>query len=197
MSDTYRVRPISAWDRPTTKYPSRSPFRTAWGTTLALLWKELNQLGASDVVLEIDIREQDLKINGEMRASARPASDRLALSFKTPDGPLRFCCDQFDKWQDNLRAIALGLESLRRVDRYGITNKGEQYAGWRAIGSGRATEAMDRDTAIKVLQDLSGFDEPLNDLPNAHKRALFAAHPDHGGSTEAFVALTQAMEVLS
>jgi hypothetical protein len=34
-------------------------------------------------------------------------------------------------WQDNLRAVALGLEALRRVERYGIAQRGEQYAGWR------------------------------------------------------------------
>lgn len=35
-------------------------------------------------------------------------------------------------WQHNVRSIALGLESLRAVDRYGITRRGEQYAGFRA-----------------------------------------------------------------
>jgi hypothetical protein len=33
----------------------------------------------------------------------------------------------------NARAIALGLEALRKVDRYRITKRGEQYTGWSAL----------------------------------------------------------------
>ena len=32
----------------------------------------------------------------------------------------------------NLRSIALGLKALRAVDRYGVSRRGEQYAGFRA-----------------------------------------------------------------
>jgi len=39
------------------------------------------------------------------------------------------CC-QF--WQHNVRSIALGLQALRAVDRYGISRRGEQYSGFRA-----------------------------------------------------------------
>lgn len=43
-------------------------------------------------------------------------------------------------WQINLRAIALGLEALRKLDRYGITSRGEQYTGWRAIEATPSSE---------------------------------------------------------
>jgi hypothetical protein len=33
----------------------------------------------------------------------------------------------------NARAIALGLEALRKVDRYRITKRGERYTGWSAL----------------------------------------------------------------
>lgn len=35
-------------------------------------------------------------------------------------------------WEHNVRSIALGLQALRAVDRYGISRRGEQYAGFRA-----------------------------------------------------------------
>lgn len=42
-------------------------------------------------------------------------------------GHLSYPCDTFTTLQDNLRVIALALEALRMVDRYGVTRRGEQY----------------------------------------------------------------------
>lgn len=51
------VRPIT---RPGTTRPydrKWSPFRTAWSNTLTLLARELENLGAARVVLELDVTE--------------------------------------------------------------------------------------------------------------------------------------------
>jgi hypothetical protein len=48
-------------------------------------------------------------------------------------------CDRFLDWEDNLRAITKTLESLRAVQRYGIVKDDEQYAGFKALTSGRTT----------------------------------------------------------
>jgi hypothetical protein len=37
------------------------------------------------------------------------------------------------KWTDNVHAIALTLERLRLADLYGVTSRGEQYAGWKML----------------------------------------------------------------
>ncbi len=49
-----------------------------------------------------------------------------------PAKRLVYATDCCDFWQHNVRSIALGLEALRAVDRYGISRRGEQYAGFRA-----------------------------------------------------------------
>ena len=49
-----------------------------------------------------------------------------------PSKRLVYATDCCMFWQHNLRSIALGLEALRAVDRYGISRRGEQYAGFRA-----------------------------------------------------------------
>jgi hypothetical protein len=51
----------------------------------------------------------------------------------------QFAVDVFPTWQANLRAITLGLEALRRVQRYGIVKEDEQYTGFKALTSGRTT----------------------------------------------------------
>lgn len=60
-------------------------------------------------------------------------ADFVAIQAATdPTKRLVYATDVCDFWQHNVRSIALGLEALRAVDRYGISRRGEQYAGFRA-----------------------------------------------------------------
>lgn len=49
-----------------------------------------------------------------------------------PTKRLVYATDCCEFWQHNVRSIALGLQALRAVDRYGISRRGEQYAGFKA-----------------------------------------------------------------
>jgi hypothetical protein len=155
-----------------------SPFSASWSNTVSLLSKELRAHGASQAVLEIDFREQDLRLDGLPRSDRRARSDGIVLSFKAlrvPGHPqLRYEVGTYAKWQDNVRAIALGLESLRAVDRYGITKRGEQYAGWKALSAG-AGDGGDPSHGRVLISQAGGV-----------KQALHLAHPDHGGSEKDF-----------
>lgn len=44
-------------------------------------------------------------------------------------------------WQANIRAIAKTLEHLRDLDRWGVTKRGEQYTGWKALPATASTFA--------------------------------------------------------
>lgn len=58
----------------------------------------------------------------------------------TAQDTFQFAVDKFPSWQDNLRAIALGLEALRKVERYGFVKDDEQYTGFKALTAGAAEE---------------------------------------------------------
>jgi hypothetical protein len=129
----------------------RSPFSAGWTSTIELLAKELRAHGATNVVLEIDFDERNIRLDGLPRADRSARTPGIVLSFqamRVPGRPnLRYEVGTFSNWQDNLRAVALGLEALRAVDRHGVTKRGEQYAGWKALPSGRG--------------DVDGLVEPL------------------------------------
>lgn len=55
------------------------------------------------------------------------------------DKRLVYATDACVLWRHNVRSIALGLEALRAVDRFGISRRGEQYAGFRAALPARAS----------------------------------------------------------
>lgn len=175
----FRVRPISTWPGGQIGPGRRSPFDAPWWSTLELLERELGMLGASRVVLEMAIEESDLRLDGMPRARAVARHPGVVLSFESAHGPLRYATAEFDSWQANVRAIALGLEALRKVDRYGIAKRGEQYRGYRQIESGGPSAERGR----QLIEQHGGVRE-----------ALMATHPDRGGSADAFADVQAARE---
>ncbi len=196
----YTVRPIS--DR-TPFYGDHeyTPFRVAWASTLKLLGRELEYLAATDVVIEVDCGEGQIRLDGMLRADAKVSSPAVRIAFGSKHGPLTYATDRYTgryyggnaDWQENVRAIALALEALRKVDRYGVTRHGEQYAGWKQI---EARSSMTREAALAVIERWS---PEARDAP-VERRLRWAkagAHPDrHGGDREAWDAVETAARVL-
>jgi hypothetical protein len=179
---TLTLRSIQTW--PSTRTPDEnrrsSPFRAALTDTLDLLSRELAALRATDIAMEIALTGDpgsnpiDWRQDGRPRANARPAHPGVVLAFRTPLVPgreLRYATDRFWSWQDNLRAIALGLEALRKVERYGIANRGEQYAGWAQLTAGGPNPDRGRD----LIREHGSV-----------RQALMATHPDQGGDSSDF-----------
>lgn len=166
-------RPLERWDRRGAGGRPHSPLKAAYQATIDLLGRETRMLGARQVVVELAIRETDLRIDGQPYAGTRPEHPGVTVSFDSRHGPLKYTADKFATWQENLRAIALGLEALRKVDRYGMTSRGEQYAGWKALPSGSMDGNADRGREL-IRQH------------GSVRAALNATHPDHGGSDADF-----------
>lgn len=208
-------RPIDRWDWPeTTEREGWARFRASYSDTLTLLDRELRMLGAASAVLQVDATEDEVRNDGQLRASARVGSPRVILAFDSVHGPLKYHCDRFTRWQTNLRAIALGLEALRKVERYGIASRAEQYRGWQELPSGIAMPAhtMTRHEAAEYIVRTAGApwhggypedavenlcDNPDDVLADAFKVAAKVAHPDQGGDTEAFKRLVEARDLLA
>lgn len=218
-------RPIEVWPgEPTPAHKrQRSPFTTrdtssewSWrrkdvplSDTLELLDRELRALGVRDeAVLQVAVRERDLRLDGQLRADARPEHPGIILNFKSRHGELSYACDTFTTWQANLRAIAKGLEALRLVDRYGI-GQGRQYTGYRAIGAGTPmpAAAMTVEDAARFLiehgewGDVSATVDEILDAGSDVRAAYFREaakklHPDAGGNPELFKRLVEARDLL-
>lgn len=154
-----RVRPLDTWPRDRRPRHERSRFDSPWAATVDLLGRELRHLAARNAVILVDCTPDDIRIDGTMpKANARVGYPGVVVAFDSTHGPLKYVADTFDHWQDNVRAIALGLEALRKVDRYGITSRGEQYTGWAQLPSGIETPAarMTVDDAWRFLAEHGG-----------------------------------------
>lgn len=177
----YQIEPLGPWTRPVTKHraPSRR-FSASWQDTLDLLAREIGRLGCrTAVAIRIDVQGGDIRRDGMLGAHARTDFPGVAVSFESRFGPLSYATDAYDSWQANVRAIALSLEALRAVDRYGVSKSGEQYAGWRAIESGQPKVFDSRDEAIRWLREVTGISAPDVSPGPLLRRASVALHPDH------------------
>lgn len=196
------LRPIQAWPGAQTRERVRSTFSASWSATLGLLDRELHHLGNGwrrpESVLQIAMQEKDFRLDGMPRANAVAAHPGVILSIDSTKGHLSFPCDKFDRWQDNLRAIALSLEALRKVDRYGTTPNHEQYTGWRAIES--AAPSVDKVLEAALLLRATAWPEESlasrevfapkiatdpTIATNTYRQARAKSHPDrnHGDQT--------------
>lgn len=185
-----QLEPLNAWAYPQTLERTHPPFTARYEVTLDVLDRELFMLGATTAALHVVTHNgaADMRRDGLLRATARPSHPGVAVDFMSKFGPMTMFCDSYEShgarpsWQANLRAIALTLEKLRAVDRYGVGGAtGKQYTGWLQIEAGAAD--VDRDWAR--LAEIAGIEPSSVTSDILWKRAVKAAHPDrHAGRRE-------------
>jgi hypothetical protein len=168
--------------------------------TLDLLGSEAEKLGAKLVVLQIDADETDIRRDGMLRARAKVGHPGVVVSFNSKYGPLRYATDAYEQqysteapgWQANVRAVALAMQALRAVDRYGVTKRGEQYVGWRAIGA-PVDGFSSADEALRWMREKAG---PGPEDASLYRVLAKRLHPDAGGDPADWDRLDKARQLL-
>lgn len=209
MSIDWRVVPIERWPLEPTPERQRKahPFRRQvrgrrhdqmvsgvdWTKTVELLERELRQLRAKNVLMQLEVDESAIRLDGKLRANAKPRAPGVVVSFDSRWGPLSYPCDTYTDWQANVRAIALAMEALRKVDRYGVTKGGEQYRGWKRLPAetvGGAEQLLAEYAGLTVAQ-------VREDVKRAFRVAALNTHPDRTGDDGAlFIKVAEAARVL-
>jgi hypothetical protein len=193
-----RFAPIQKWPgKPTPSYArKRGSFKAGWQSTLDLLEKELNHLRAKEISIEGFFQPNEIRNDGWPKSSARPAQPGVVLSFQTGKGRMVMPCDRYTDWEANLRGIALTLEHLRAVERYGVTTEQqEQYTGWLKLP---AASAVDEKTELaKILIQFANVEGNPQFYPSrvtaeqtlfdsVWREAVRRTHPDTGGRSVDF-----------
>lgn len=185
MTTMWQIEPLGTWTREATKNrASRHRFSASWYNTMELLTSEIERLGVrGSIAVRIDVQRADIRLDGMLRANARVGFPGVVVSFDSRYGPLSYATDAYDSWQANVRAIALSLEALRAVDRYGTSKSGEQYVGWRAIESGKSAPVFaSADDALRWLQKVAGLRNRDVSTKDLLRLAASHCHPDrHDG----------------
>jgi hypothetical protein len=192
----YRIVSLTQWPKKPTAFRKAAPWRATDSATRVLLAREMKMLNAKDVTLAVDCDPSQVRLDGTLRASARLRGPGVVLRYRSGSHHYEFCADRYRDWNDNLRAIAMTMELLRAVARYGAT-RDEAYVGFRAIPA--ATEAVDEEGAhIATLCRHSGrtVDSVRADTLGAFRAARARTHTDVGGNVDEWHAVERAGRAL-
>jgi hypothetical protein len=173
MRATWRA--LASWPYPPGRRMTGDRIRSGWDAALGLLEEEIARLKGSDVVLGVVVSDDQVGFSGQLKAGGRTRFQHrgVEVSFDTTGrGRLVFHTDAYDDVTANVRAIGLGLEALRAVDRHGITSSAEQYAGFAMLPPGGPDPARGRQLV-----------EAAGGMRQAERRH----HPDAGGEQRDFV----------
>lgn len=190
---TINAHPL-AWPahRPRTEPHRRtwSKFKTSFGKARDECLGQIRTLGGRQPIISTNI---PLRQDGLPYADrAQPKDSGVAVYFTYRGKQMCFACDRWAKVDDNMHAIALTIEALRGVARWGTGDMMEAaFTGFAALPAPM--------TGRKPWRQVFGFgpDEQVSQLrlEGAYRTARSDSHPDReGGDHETFIAVQAAYE---
>ena len=140
-----------------------------------------------------------------LRANAKVGHPGVVVSFESQYGPLRYATDAYERdwshgmpgWQANLRAIALTLEALRAIDRWGVSKRGEQYTGWKALPASAGVTFPSAGEALRWMRERAGESGSLRSARLVYRDLAKRLHPDAGGDPDEWERLSAAKLLLT
>lgn len=119
--------------KPRKQYPDRSRFgERSIDASTQILVKELQRLGAINMVLSTNLR---LRNDGLPYSNqAQPKDQGVAVYFVYKKQSMCFACDRWDRIQDNIYAVAMTIDALRSIERWGSGDMVQQaFSGFTAL----------------------------------------------------------------
>lgn len=208
------------------KGDQNSRFKASYPKTIELLKSELQRINARRVALQTGHHGDDIRMDGLPRVNARvPRFPGVCLTFEKwiPTGGkdeqgrllgkydlLEFPCATFGDWEDNLRAIALTLRSIRETKKYGVgrIDRDQHYEGFKHRRVESTTGADNRvklttEAAAAVLAACAegGWTPDVllkspTEMETAYRQAARNTHPDFGGTDHSMAKVNEAAKVL-
>lgn len=171
-----------------TKYPTRSRFKgNTFGRCRDFIINEIKRFNGNNVIISTNI---PLRNDGLPYATFKTPEDKgVAVFFEINKKQYVFCCDKWDRIEDNLHAIGMTIEAMRGIDRWGVSEMIERsFSGFAALPE--PTQARKDWWDVLSIKSNAG----ISDIKQAYRDKVKLVHPDSGGSNEEFIELQQAYE---
>jgi hypothetical protein len=177
---------------PRTLRRSRAQFKTTFTQSRDGVLKELRLLGATHAVISsnIPLRRDGLPYAG----MAEPQDPGIAVYFFWKGKQMVLACDRWDRTMDNLRAIEKAIDSMRGLERWGVSDMlNRAFSGFTALPPPETDTAMKRPWQPwwSVLRCDSSW--TLDAIEDAYRRLAKEVHPDQGGSHAQMADLNRAI----
>lgn len=117
----------------------------------------------------------------------RPTDTGVAVYFNYQKRPVCFACDRWNRIEDNMQAIAKTIDALRGIARWGTGDMME--AAFKGFAALPAPPGRSWWVVLGVARTASRAE-----IDAAYLAKRSAAHPDRGGTAEAFDEVQRAYE---
>jgi hypothetical protein len=158
---------------PRTPKPQKSAFKQTLAAALSGLKKEVQLLGGTGLLLSSNV----------ILDCARPADPAVVAYFTYEQKQVAIPCDRWLEVEGNIRAIALTIEAMRGMERWGAKHM------IRAMFQGFVALPPPAD-----WRGILGNPSTLEQAEAAYKASMKTAHPDAGGTHERAAALNTAIK---
>lgn len=166
-----------------------SRFKITMDQAQRFLRAEISRMGGTELIVSTNI---PIKKDGLMYAdwmSRRMDDSGVAIYFTYKKKKISMCCDQYIRVWENVYALGKGIEALRGMERWGVSDFLDRaFTGFKAL-----PDSIEMDYAwykiLNVDQNAS-----VDEIKAAYKAKVKVAHPDAGGSVASFNLIQKAYD---
>jgi hypothetical protein len=166
---------------PTTQFRQQARFKTDLKAALANLQNEIALMGGKNVILS----------SNYTLGVSKPQNPGVCAYFTWQGLQMAIPCDRWAKIEDNVQAIALTVQAMRGMERWGAKHMIQaMFSGFKCLpGPGTARKWWE------VLQ--CSQNSTREQIAAAYKARAKVCHPDVGGTREQWDELEQAYKTAS
>lgn len=154
------------------------------------LERELELLGGTNIILSTNL---ELRLDGLPRANQRIPDDAGACVYFDLEGKDQAIpCDQWDRVEDNIYAIAKTINALRGIERWGAKELlNAAFRGFKALPENAGKGSIE---AWWDVLEVDPHETTEDEVIRAYKAKAREAHPDRGGSKVGWAVLLAAKD---
>jgi len=166
-----------------TTWPISARFDTSFAAARDRIVKELRLMGAKDVIISTNV---PLRQDGLPYANFKAIQDTgVAVYFTYDKEQMVFCCDKWNKVEDNLQAICKTINSFRMMPEWGVSDMLKRaFTGFKTLPE-QVTE-----TWFTILGVSKNATE--QEIKEAYRTKAKIHHPDKGGDAKEFHKINEA-----
>lgn len=151
---------------------------------LKRLQDEFDRLGATQALISSNV---ELRLDGLPRSGqSEPDDVGVAAYFKLKGKDRCLACDKWNRVADNIAAIAQHIDALRRIDRYGVGNIEQAFAGYAALPA--------QASPWWTVLDFKERPTQWTTVVARFQTLAMRYHPDRGGDPEVMAKINAARD---
>lgn len=190
MIEAYPLQWPIGYKRTTSRQTSR--FEQSAEKAQLFLRKEIERLGGRNLIVSSNVMVRNDGLLYSDMSGAKLPDPGVAIYFKYKGNDVVMCCDQYSRPWENVYALGKGIEALRGMERWGVSEFMDRaFTGFKALPETTGGIAISWWNILEVPADADEYS-----IKSAYQRLAKKYHPDNQetGNGEKFIQVKSAYD---